>query len=214
MTTETQLNDFSLTYQDVEQILGIKKRTIQDLVTNNELEKRLVRHENFSKAYFSKSQVEELAQKRGVRKGGAEDQLSGQTKAAMGSAVVAFDAFAKQLQQKDADLLKYVERAGKLEGELEQLKPQLVQALKEKDQYKHKVALLEPRLEALTQKLHKEEILELQAKVEKTKKGSNRSLLIAWGSVVVIIIALLLLITNDTAVANIREALPFLKPIH
>jgi chromosome segregation ATPase len=211
MTTETKYDDFSLTYANVEQILGLKRRYIQELVSANKLERRLgLDDKNGKVAYFSKRQVEELADQRGVRHSGAESTKSGHVKPDITSALIALDAFNRKLEQKDAELVKWAQQAGKLEGELGQIKPQLTQALEREKQYKHKIAELEPKLEALTQKLHKEEVIELQTETATANKRYSRTYkqaIVGWAGFIVIFIVFLLAVMTAPAFQPLRQSL-------
>lgn len=117
-------DDFSLSYPEVQKLLGKSRRHVQKLVAEGVLEKNMIQGPNGKQAFFSKTQVETL--------GGGVKQGDEQPEAKLIRYETGISFFQKMITEREGTIAKQheeikqlTESKGKLEGALEVYKQQI-----------------------------------------------------------------------------------------
>jgi len=195
-------NDHQLTYKEVSKLLNRSKRTIQEYVNAGKLNPKSIQGPRGMQKYFSEAEVRAFnnslkseSSNVGSSPPGTSTTESKPTSDNSGVMMI-------REQQQQIQTLSY--EKGQLEAQNAESVKRIARFEKREEEYKQRIADLEPKVEALTQALHSKEKSELQENnesLQRSNKKWGRTAIVAVASTIVLLLVLAAIVLRVSGVS-------------
>lgn len=197
MATEDNNQDFTLTYPDVERILNRSRRSVQTLVSEGRLTKRMSPTPTGERAYFSESEVKKLSREIGVNgKGEKPEKQLARYEGGFGMLAPQVQRMQELIDTQTRQIQELATEKGELKGRLTEVE----KLLKAKDEELKKHTGRSDQLRQEKAQLETEKVkLEAALDHERYKARLSRAAYIALALLVITVFVIMISISPLTS---------------